>query len=111
MRKHSPGMRGIMEYTKEIHDQVCTVTLHGKFTFSDHQTFKQFIGMLPEGSFRQFALSMENLVFVDSAALGILLLLRDECERAGVTLVLKNPVGQVKKMFEISRFYDLFTVL
>lgn len=99
-----------MDFVKHMSDDTCEINLSGKFTFSDHHSFKMLLATLAEGQIKKLILNMTKVDFVDSAALGILLLVRDESEKMGCVLLLRNPVGQVKKMFEISRFYDLFRI-
>jgi anti-anti-sigma factor len=84
------------------------LTLAGKFTFADNKVFN---GILDEVSaYKQIVIDLANVEFIDSAALGILLLVRDKCDKTATNLLLKNPKGQVKQMFDISRFGDLFTI-
>ncbi len=99
-----------MEYAKAINDSSCEIMFKGKFTFSDHQQFKPIFALLEQSGIKTLYLNFKDVEFVDSAALGILLLIRDESVRFSKQVVLQQPVGQVKKMFEISRFYDLFTI-
>jgi anti-anti-sigma regulatory factor len=40
----------------------------------------------------------------------MLLIARDEAGKAGRTLVLSQPQGQVKRMFTVSKFDQLFTI-
>ena len=47
---------------------------------------------------------------MDSAALGMLLIVNEEADKAGGAVVLQNPVGQVKKMFDVSKFNSIFTI-
>ena len=61
-------------------------------------------------SLKRLCIELSQVEFVDSAALGILLLARDEAEKSSTKLVLKSPQGQVKRMFEISKFHDLFNI-
>ena len=53
---------------------------------------------------------MAQVNFVDSAALGMLLLARDEAEKYRKQLVLRGAAGQVKKMFDMARFNMLFSL-
>ena len=100
-----------MEYTKTIIGPVCNLNMQGKFTFSDHNNFKEVIKVFDEGGINQVDIDLSQVEFVDSAALGLLLLIRDEAKKNSKKIILKQPQGQVKKMFEISRFYELFEVV
>ncbi len=99
-----------MEYVKHQEQGNYEVAIKGKITFSDHMDFKNIIHAVNDNSCQKVTLNLENVEFIDSAALGMMLLLRDETEKNGKGLLLKTPKGQVKKMFQVSRFYDLFDI-
>lgn len=100
-----------MEYTKTNNGNVFNVVLRGKFTFSDHKGFKELFDFFENKDMNRMEIDITNVEFVDSAALGLLLLARDEANKTSKTLQIKGPNGQVKKMFEISRFYELFDIV
>lgn len=53
---------------------------------------------------------MRQVDFVDSAALGMLLLARDEAQKHDKKLIISGIQGQVKKMFTVARFDSLFSL-
>ena len=99
-----------MNYTKNQTGTSCEVLIDGKFTFSDHSTFREIISLMKTG-ISSISLDLSKLEFVDSAALGMFLLAREEAGKNGVTVTLKNPQGQVKKMFSVSKFESLFNII
>jgi HptB-dependent secretion and biofilm anti anti-sigma factor len=48
--------------------------------------------------------------YLDSSALGMLLLLREKAEAAGKKVSLANLSGTVKQVLEIANFGKLFTI-
>ncbi|MFO0388323.1 MAG: STAS domain-containing protein [Alphaproteobacteria bacterium] len=86
------------------------VRMSGKFTFSDHPIFRQIIEKMSDPNIRQIIFYMERIEFVDSAALGMLLLSHDEAEKNGKKIVISGIHGQVKKMFDAARLGTLFTL-
>lgn len=99
-----------MEYSENQNGDQYDLSLSGKFTFADRKFFKDLFIKIREGNIKHLTIGLSEIEFVDSAALGILLLARDEAEKLQINLVLKSPKDQVKKMFEISRFYELFQI-
>lgn len=99
-----------MNFTKSVKGNHALIEMNGKFTFSDHADFKDLFELFKGDALETLEFDVEKLDFVDSAALGLLLLVRDEAEKHSTHLILIKPTGQVKKMFEISRFYELFDV-
>lgn len=103
-----------MEYTRAVGGEVCKVVMSGKFTFADHVEFKKIINIFsdPDLQFIKFLeIDLSKVEFVDSAALGLLLLVLDAAQKRNAQLTLVKPQGQVQKMFKISRFYEIFTVV
>lgn len=99
-----------MEYLTTSSGDVFELSLRGKFTFSDNKVYSGFLHEIENAQFKKVVIDLSSVEFIDSAALGLLLLTRDKCERTGISLTLKNPQGQVKQMFDISRFSDLFHI-
>tara|TARA_B100001564_G_scaffold123786_1_gene103319 strand:- start:2694 stop:2999 length:306 start_codon:yes stop_codon:yes gene_type:complete len=99
-----------MEIEHNIESDTLTIALRGKFTFADQEEFKSLFSSLEADDIKHCLIDSSELEFVDSAALGLFLLLREQAEKHDVKLVLKSPSGQVKQMFDLSRFPELFTI-
>lgn len=89
---------------------VLELNIKGKFTFADNKAFSEILDDISNNNYKNFTINLDGVEFIDSAALGILLLARDKCVKSATNLLLKNPKGQVKQMFDISRFNDLFKI-
>ena len=99
-----------MEIRKSSNGSHYSFSLSGKFTFSDHSSFKSIIDTLKSGEVSSVSLDLSNLDFVDSAALGMLLIAREEAEKNNMSLTIIKPTGQIDKMFKISKFDTLFNI-
>jgi anti-anti-sigma factor len=99
-----------MEHTTVQTGDSVAINLAGRFTFADNKVFGGVINDIVATQCKKLIIDLSLVEFIDSAALGILLLIRDKCEKSQVILALKNPQGQVKHMFEVSRFNDLFKI-
>ena len=97
-----------MEYT--VANDMCGVALHGDLTFSDHQTFRRMAERLFAENAAEIVIDLQHLEFIDSSGLGMLLIARDEAGKRNRHIVLKGAHGQVRKMFDISRFETLFSL-
>lgn len=87
------------------------VTMSGRFVFADNFIFKPLMELAQNNSnLKSIDIDLNQLQFVDSAGMGMLLLLRDECEKRSIRIVLLHPQGQVQKMLDISRFDQLFII-
>jgi HptB-dependent secretion and biofilm anti anti-sigma factor len=86
------------------------ISMSGEFTFSDHGPFKEIVNEIAATKGRPIVIDLSKLDFIDSAGLGMLLLARDEAKKIERKLILRHPVGQVKRMFGVTKFDTLFTV-
>ena len=100
-----------MNVKKAIQGDSCTINLSGKFTFADNQTFRGVIESIKNKEANNYTLDLTGLEFVDSAALGMFLVAREEATKAGANLSLQNPNGHVEKMFSLSNFSGLFNIV
>jgi len=86
-----------------------TIAIQGRFDFSAHKEFRQSYEDLADTP-SAYAIDMSDAEYIDSSALGMLLLLRDHAggDTADVEIVNCNP--DVKKILTISNFDQLFDV-
>lgn len=99
-----------MEYKVSQKSGTMEVVLSGQFTFADNQQFREIIAEFRNPDITAIAFDLSGIEFIDSAALGMFLLARDEAEENSKQLILRKPSGQVKKMLEISKFHSLFSI-
>lgn len=98
-----------MDYTTQIANDEFNVALKGQFTYADNQKFKAIIDSMQKGGIRQINLNFAQVDFIDSAGLGMMLLLRDLCQNRHIPISIQSAGGQVERIFMISKFDQLFT--
>ncbi|TWI53920.1 anti-anti-sigma factor [Pseudomonas duriflava] len=86
-----------------------TLRIEGRFDFSTHQAFRRAYEetvSTPE----RYIVDLAQTTYVDSAALGMLLLLRDHAggDQANVRLI--NCGAALREIFEFAQFNVLFTL-
>ncbi len=82
--------------------------MSGHFTFHDNPLFRQVMDTITSASYPEVMLDVAGIGFMDSAGLGMLLLAREEARKTGHTrLTVSGANGQVHKLFEITRFYEM----
>lgn len=99
-----------MDYAIISQPGVTRFVLSGQFTSADNMKFKRILDMLTEVTGTSVTLDFAGIDFIDSAGLGMLLLLRDLCQTRNLPLTITSARGQVQKIFLISRFDQLFTL-
>jgi anti-anti-sigma factor len=98
-----------VEYRINDNGDVREVVMEGAFGFDDNSNVEKMVDVLATGG-SKVRLNLSGLSKIDSAGLGMIVLIKDEVEAAGVGFSVSGASGQVKKMLEISRFDQLMTV-
>lgn len=86
-----------------------TIAIEGRFDFSAHKDFRaayEDVGVEPEA----YSIDMCEANYIDSSALGMLLLLRDHAGGDNAVVEIVNCSPDVKKILTISNFDQLFTI-
>lgn len=98
-----------MNISTRIHNQTGRIDFIDKFDFNTHRDFKQaYTEMLKNPSIQEIEIGMQHLVALDSAALGMLILLRERAAAVNKSVALVNPTGYVSKLLEVANFDKLF---
>lgn len=87
-----------------------TIGIKGRFDFSAHQEFRgsyENVNPAPE----RFVIDMKETSYLDSSALGMLLLLRDFAGGEESDIKIKSCSPDVKKILTISNFEQLFSIV
>ncbi len=89
--------------------KVLTISINGRFDFSAHQAFRDSYEKLTPtpGS---IVIDMVETTYLDSSALGMLLLLRDHAGGDSSSISLMNCNEDIRKILTISNFEQLFTI-
>lgn len=86
------------------------VRLTGRLEFTDHDKLHELVDLLGQTSTRRFVLDLSVLEFVDSAGLGMLLILQEEAESREMKMVIRGPVGDVRRSIELARLSEIITI-
>jgi anti-anti-sigma factor len=88
-----------------------TISLSGSFSHQDRSRFEsQYLSLLENEVTEKLIINLADVKHIDSSALGILLMLRNQAEVAKKVLHLSNPSDVVRMIFEIACFPKLFTI-
>ncbi len=99
-----------MQYETEERPGIIEVKLRGQVTYADHPSFRSIMSRLAESAAQTLVFELNNVEFIDSAGLGMLLIVRDTAEQKKADVILRHPRGQVQKIFTSSKFETLFTI-
>jgi len=89
--------------------KVLTISINGRFDFSAHQAFRDsYEKLTPTPS--EIVVDMVDTTYLDSSALGMLLLLRDHAGGDSANITLRNCNEDIRKILTISNFEQLFRI-
>lgn len=97
-----------MDISSSVTVGTLNIMLSGRFSFSDHLAFRETIKQVAQKEVSQIVFDLTRVEYIDSSALGMLLLARDEASKHKKTITLHGALGQVKKTLEIAMFSTLF---
>jgi len=100
-----------MEYQITISENIFEAKLSEKITFSDLEGFREMVNHMVTSCSPSNIVDLSEVEFIDSAGLGMLLLVRDEISKISSRLTLKAPQGQVRRMFTVARFDQMFDIV
>lgn len=86
-----------------------TIAIEGRFDFSTHQAFRDAYEKDSDWV-RQWVIDMSDTTYLDSSALGMLLLLRDYAGGDSASIHIENCNGDVRRILAISNFEQLFSI-
>lgn len=89
--------------------RVLTIRIEGRFDFSSHQSFRDAYEQAGPGV-EQYIVDLSETTYLDSSALGMLLLLRDYAGGDGPAIRICNCSRDVRRILSISNFEQLFDI-
>ena len=89
-------------------DGSTAIVLQGRFDFNAHREFRDAVDRAIKEPAPEIKVDLAGVDYLDSSALGMLLMLRDKAKGAGKSVTLANARGAVKQVIEIANFGKLF---
>lgn len=88
-----------------------SIRLEGRFDFSAHRDFRiSYSAGLEAPDVREFEIDLRHVEYIDSSALGMLLVLREKAQGVKKTVSLVNCAGPVKDALDVADFGRLFPI-
>ncbi len=86
-----------------------TITISGHFDFKSHQDFRKAYEK-SDGVGTRYVIDMDSAEYMDSSALGMLLMLREHAggDEADVSII--NAKGEIENILSISNFQKVFKI-
>jgi HptB-dependent secretion and biofilm anti anti-sigma factor len=90
---------------------VAKLHMEGRFDFNVHRSFRDaYEPLLGDNETKTVEIDLSEVNYLDSSALGMLLLVRERAEAAGKHVALLYPNATVAQILDIANFRKLFTI-
>ena len=100
-----------MDAQVSINDSQAVLRLGGRFDFKAHREFRDAVdSLLGQAGERNLQVDLGEVTYLDSSALGMLLMLRDKAKAAGKDVSLVGVKGSVRQVLDIANFSKLFAI-
>ncbi len=87
------------------------IKLTGRFDFNTHREFRvAYEPLIGDAGVRSVVVDFSGVDYLDSSALGMLLMLRDKLGGANKEVALTGVRGNVKQVLDIANFGKLFPI-
>lgn len=84
------------------------IKITGRFDFNAHHDFRNIYRNEKAGA--AYTIDMSGTEYIDSSALGMLLLLREHAGNESANITIDGCNDEIKKIFAISNFEKLFII-
>jgi anti-anti-sigma factor len=100
-----------MDIQTSIANNKATLRLKGRFQFDSHREFRgAYDPCINDAAVRTVVLDFSGVDYLDSSALGMLLLLREKLSHVNKEAEIFGARGAVKQVFDIANFARLFRI-
>lgn len=103
-------MSGSISVTRSEDEIV--ISIKGRFNFEMHSQFRTaYQTDSSGGKKKRFSIDLAGAEYIDSSALGMLLLLREEAGGNEADIVIVNARPEIRKILETANFQRLFKII
>ncbi|MCF6282798.1 MAG: STAS domain-containing protein [Candidatus Polarisedimenticolaceae bacterium] len=86
-----------------------TIQIVGRFEFASHGDFRKAYKPQPKAGIN-YLIDLSETDYMDSSALGMLLLIKEYAEVNKGTVTLLSPQPDIEAIFKVANFHTLFTI-
>ncbi len=101
-----------MQATIKVSERKALIRLSGRFEFSEHRVFKDILDeALQSKDVDEVVVDLAAVEYLDSSALGMLLMFRDKAKSHSKRSSLANPSAAAKQILDIAHFEKIFPIV
>jgi anti-anti-sigma factor len=99
-----------MDYSFEEKGGDMSVRLDGRMTHADYKGFRDILTRINQDKPRRVTFDLTTVSFIDSSALGMLLIVRDAAVQDKRDVVLKGASGQAEGLIKVGKLQNYFII-
>jgi anti-anti-sigma factor len=101
-----------MHISTSRNNGIGSISLKGRFDFNAHRSFREaYDPLLQDAAISVITVDLASVEYMDSSALGMLLMLRDRCKAVNKSARLARPNHTVLQILDIANFAKLFDII
>lgn len=97
-----------MELTMRKSGEVYIVDVKGEMDLYNAHLLKELVDKLIAKGIMHFVINMENVEYIDSTGIGILIAICSGMKKEGAKLAIASVKGSVKKVIELTKMTNFF---
>ena len=100
-----------MTITEEIHSDTATLKLEGSFTYTQRKLFQETLKNLDPKTVEHIVVDLSQVSFLDSAALGLLMITHRQLVTDKRKLSLAHPQSTVRQIIELANLHKTIPLI
>ena len=100
-----------MKITKEVNNRKVTLKLEGNFTYTQRKPFQEMLKAVSVEGIEHIVIDLSQVAFLDSAALGLLMISHRQVQVEKRTLSLAYPQPTVRQIIELANLHKTIPLL
>ena len=100
-----------MKITKEVNNRKVTLKLEGNFTYTQRKPFQEMLKAVAVDGVDQIVIELSQVAFLDSAALGLLMISHRQLQAEKRTLSLAYPQPTVRQIIELANLHKTIPLI
>lgn len=100
-----------MDYNTQQDGADYKVNVNGRLSFDDNATFRKLLSDVGQSGSKNVVFDLSQLVAIDSAGLGMLLMAADTSSTEGWKMSIAGATGEVLKMLELTHVNRVVTMV
>ncbi len=100
-----------MKIISEVHNHKVTLKLEGNFTYTQRKPFQEMLKSVSVDPMEHIVIDLSQVAFLDSAALGLLMISHRQLQAEKRTLSLAYPQATVRQIIELANLHKTIPLI